>query len=500
MAAWVSAGVLLALMAGAAQAQGPSPELQARFQSFAREACGGASGDLRGVCTDLQGPGKQFQGNIFQATFNVPSGLATLFGVTMCGVNCQVTCTVSRCQVSDQLGYFAPLNVPNPGLGNAPPPGPGDVEIAAATRDLIPDEVTSLGPAATRTGRTQVDALRRRGAALRAGASGVDVSGIHLRDSLGLLVSGPEMQDSYDRWALEALAEDGPVHAAQGSVLADPRLGVWANGFGEFGEFDGNGDEPAFDFDEAGLQAGVDWRFLEQTVVGAAFGWSDAELDFSGRAGQLDKESFSGSLYATHGQGPWYLDGAVSWHHIDYDLKRNIRLPFLTRTARGKPDGSQWLVAAGGGYDWSLGALTVGPHLRFEYIDLEIDGFSESGAGGIGFRFDSQDVESLQSRLGLDVRYPVSTGFGIVSPYARLDWVHEFLDDGRDIGASFLGDSQRTRFVLRVSRPDRDFAVAGAGVAITLAHGRSLFLDFEAPIGLRDTERYVFTAGGRLQF
>ena len=78
--------------------------------------------------------------------------------------------------------------------------------------------------------------------------------------------------------------------------------------------------------------------------------------------------------------------------------------------------------------------------------------------------------------------------------------MHEWDDDGRDVAVSFAADPRRNRFPLRVSNPDRDHVMLGAGIILTLVQGRSIFLDFETPVGLQETENYSLTGGVRLSF
>jgi hypothetical protein len=88
----------------------------------------------------------------------------------------------------------------------------------------------------------------------------------------------------------------------------------------------------------------------------------------------------------------------------------------------------------------------------------------------------------------------------VVSPYVRAEWEHEYENDSRRISARYLADPNNNRFFVRTSSPDRDYANVGGGVTVTTPGGFSAFLDLDTILGLDDVERYLLTAGVRLQF
>lgn len=237
------------------------------FEDFAQGVCGNASGSLGDACRQIGGGAGEI---VFESEVPVPSPLATALGLDACEVQCVVQCTSGTCTVTDPaLGPIPVAVVPNPGLGPvAIGLEPDDV------RQILPDEATSLGSSATRTGQQHNDVVSGRNLALRRGATGLDVTGLALRDAQGRPISGEELQRAFDEWS-----------AAGAGALLDGRLGLWANGLGEWGEFDGRGQEPAFDYEQGGFLAGIDYRLGERFVVGGAFGWSDSDQHFAAGGG-----------------------------------------------------------------------------------------------------------------------------------------------------------------------------------------------------------------------
>jgi outer membrane autotransporter protein len=449
----------------------------------------GDTGDLVEQCGALQLAAEVAVSDpvVFQRTVSPSSPLGVLFGSPFCSFSaCLVQCTVSTCTVSDALGYFVPFSVPNPGLGPVPAFDAG--ELGQFLRDVAPDEVTALGVSSTRTGVQHLQTVDGRLRAVRAGARGFSLAGLRLRDAEGRVLDGADVE--------RALAESAAAGGPEG-ILGE-RLGVFANGIGSWGDLDAHGDEPGYDFDTYGVLAGVDYRVREPLVLGAALGWSTTDHDFDRDAGGLDKDAWSGSLYGTWQREPVWVDGIVTYLHLDYGLERDFLVS--GRTAEGDTTGHEWVVSLGVGTDLEHGGFTLSPSVRLTFLDTEIGGFSEDGAGGFDLVYDDHDVRSLTSDVGLNLSYALSTSFGVVTPYVRAEWEHEFEDDSREVGFRLAADPSRTRFAVRVSSPDRDHANLGAGLALALPRGWAAFADFETVAGQRNLDQYTLTVGGRLAF
>lgn len=278
-----------------------------------------------------------------------------------------------------------------------------------------------------------------------------------------------------------------------------PRLGVFLNGVGSFGDADGSAEEVGYDFHGGGLTAGLDYRITDQFVAGAAFGWLTRDSDFD-TGGGMEQDEYSGSLYASFLGEHLTADAIVTYSGIPYDVDRLVAFPSGPALARSDPDAYEVAVSGGAGYEFQAGGLAFGPQLQLNYVYWKLESFTESGGAGLALSYSSQDVDSLQTILGGDASYPISTGIGVVTPQVRAGWVHEFEADRRRITASFVNDNNGGRFFVRTSQPDRDWAVLAGSVAAALAGGWSAFVDYETVLGLSDFEEHTFTAGARLEF
>ncbi len=294
----------------------------------------------------------------------------------------------------------------------------------------------------------------------------------------------------------------------------DPRFGAFLSGSGGWGEVDARGEAGDYEVDGGGITAGIDYRVTDRLVAGVGFGWNRQATDFDSfasagpgggvvRGSEIDSDSYGGSLYGSFFDGPWYVDGVLSYTYLDYELERPILLvSFLDGTARGDTRADQFGASLGGGYEFDLGGLAVGPTAGVDYRQTWIDGYTESGVPGFPLDYDDQDILSLVTKLGAEASYAISTPIGVVVPHVRGSWQHEFENDARNIDARLFANDSAAPDVLtsRTESPDRDYGRVGGGVSAQFPRGISAFVDYDALVGLSKIEHHRITGGGRIEF
>jgi outer membrane lipase/esterase len=416
--------------------------------------------------------------------------------------------------------------------------------------EMSTKEVSSQGTSSIETSNIQFTNVSARLAALRSGVRGLSLRG------LAFNVNGKPLPDTLLAGLLPAQATSDSVSADGGNIFprfkawsqrhtpigpmaANPssqgtsravsatdepspfgRLGVFLNGTISFGDKDSTSRETGFDFDTYGVTGGLDYRFTDNFILGAAFGYANSNADFSADGGDLDTDAYSVSIFGTYYVNRFYIDGIVNFGWIDYETNRNIVysvprtdrvgnvLPGTTsvnQTANSETDGMQYSFSVGAGYDFTTGGFTFGPYARVNYLKADIDGFDESIGNanpgfGLALAIDNQDVESFTTAFGAQGSYAFSTGFGVLVPLMRLEWEHEFLDDRRTVTARFVNDPTRTPISLDTDDPDRNFFNLGFGLSAVFARGMGAFVYYETVLGLRDVTAHNIALGVRLGF
>ena len=239
-------------------------------------------------------------------------------------------------------------------------------------------------------------------------------------------------------------------------------------------------------------------------MLGGAVGYVDNQTDFDSSRGSMDVDGYTLSVYGTYYHTEKsYLDAIASVGWNDFSNTRAVDIGISTIPSAkitGDTDGLEYALSIGGGYDFNLNGLSIGPFARINYINADIDSYAEETSTGFELDYDSQDVESLTSMLGGQISYPISTSSGIFTPLLRVEWAHEFKDDSRFITARFLDDPTSTSFRLHTDDPDRDYFNLGVGLSATFAAGRSAFVYYETVLQQEDIRQQSIAAGVRLTF
>jgi uncharacterized protein YhjY with autotransporter beta-barrel domain len=394
-------------------------------------------------------------------------------------------------------------------------------------KQVASEEVSSQGRSAVETSTKTVAA---RLAALRRGASGINIQG------LGVNIKEPTLPGTL-------VAALGPFAAASSTTPTTTtttntpslfnRLGLFANGLFSIGGTDPTSNEDGFDFHNYGVIAGVDYRFTTKLVLGGTFNYQSINNDLdntntlvrnvptSVSGGSADTRSYGFSLYGTYYVlEQFYVDGILGFGWNNYRLDRVISydlgptasgtgpggttLP-VNQIAHADPDGHQFSFSVGAGYDFRHGAWTFGPLARLQYSKFNIDGYQEKLTNtqpgfGWALALDSQDVESLTTVLGGRASYAISTGLGVLLPQVRLEWEHEFKNDSRILTAQFLNDPQRQPIRFTTDSPDRNYANIGVTLSATFRGGIAAFIDYETVLGLANVSRHDITLGIRGEF
>ncbi|MBF0094292.1 MAG: autotransporter domain-containing protein, partial [Alphaproteobacteria bacterium] len=270
--------------------------------------------------------------------------------------------------------------------------------------------------------------------------------------------------------------------ASNGSGVASGEamrgLGVWAQGFGVYGNQDKRNGYDGYDVATGGLALGADTRFFKNMRTGVSFSYARSGIDATDTtAGNTtDINSYIGSIYTTYEGKPWYLDGVVSFGMHDYDTTRKIAA--LTQTINGDHKGYQTTVKLGGGYPIQVKKAVVTPLASFTYSNLSEGSYTETG-GSAALVVDSKSTHSYRSGLGAKIATTFDVKGKAVTPEARAVWSHEF-GDNQDTTAKFAGGG--AYFTSKADTPARESVNLGVGLNVDLKNNISLSATYDAEL------------------
>lgn len=296
-----------------------------------------------------------------------------------------------------------------------------------------------------------------------------------------------------------------------GGASTDPplgeRWGAFVNAAYNWGDVDRTDLQDGYDFSNWGLVAGLDYRIDPNLVLGGAFGYQKTKSDYDDDLGKVDATTYSLAVYGTYYKDNWYFDGLVGYGWINYDTERVINIPSTTsvpgiRTrATASPDGNQWSVVVGGGYNFVREATTITPFLRFGYLWVKNDAFSENEpVAGLGLAVDERTIDSVQSALGVRLSHAIGTSFGVVTPYVSAQWNHEFQADQSSITAKYVNDPFNIFFTIPTEDAGSNYAIFTLGLSGQFQRGIAAFVQYGATAWLNDVNNQTFAVGVRIPF
>ncbi|WP_300655600.1 autotransporter domain-containing protein [Pseudomonas sp.] len=237
----------------------------------------------------------------------------------------------------------------------------------------------------------------------------------------------------------------------------------WAKSFGSVGNQDDVNDSNGYDTETYGLVLAYDRPVSVDTRIGVSAGYANSTIDGNGSSGETNIDSYQLTGYLNYTPGPWYVQGALTAGIDHYDGKRQITLPGVNRVAKSDYDGQQYTALVSAGKHFYLDqAVTVTPFASLQTSLINVDSYTERGAGALNHRVDDQDYTLTQSGLGVKIERVIQSGANTYSPEAHVKWLHDFSDTTTEQTAAFAGSG--SAFNVKGIEQDRDMYNVGAGV------------------------------------
>ncbi len=381
-------------------------------------------------------------------------------------------------------------------------------EQKSALSHMTTDETSTMSTVTVEISSLQIAALTGRLATLRSGSPGRFAMNVNGKDAEPLLFAGP----------ITSLGSSDQGAEDFG------RLGLFVTSAFGTGDKDATDREPGFDYDSWGVTAGLDYRFTDSLILGTAVGYGHTKADLDGSRGDLEPDGYGVSVYGTYYIDNFYIDaiGGLGWtdheqiRRVNYSVQSSDPdvVTTVSQKFKGDTDSDEYSFSVGAGYTFNMDALSFGPYARGSYLKSEIDGFSEKlengntdPGHGLAIELEDQDIESFTTALGGQVAYVFSTNIGVLTPYMRLEWEHEYENDQRDIKGRFINSladdpsiEEDNVILITTDDPDRDYFNFGLGLTMVFPNGFLAFFDYETMLGLEDIDSHLFSAGLRFEY
>ena len=262
-----------------------------------------------------------------------------------------------------------------------------------------------------------------------------------------------------------------------GGAPAPGATSYWVEGVASFGNKDATAASGAYDFSSSGITFGADRRISDKLVVGLGLGYGRDKTRIGTDGSENDGRGLSLAAYASYAPAPGsFIDGMLGFGNIEFDTRRYV-VP-INDFALGNRKGTQVFGSLTGGFEFRNNGVMFSPYARIDYSAERLQDSTENGAGAFALTYFDQTSSSLQGALGARAESIHSTNFGWVIPRARVEMRHEFQSD-RQAFISYADQIGGPRYGLVTPGSGRDALVLGLGSDFIMRDGWTLGIDYQ---------------------
>ena len=146
-----------------------------------------------------------------------------------------------------------------------------------------------------------------------------------------------------------------------------PYSGGWVKGFGYFGSQGAQDGFTGYNSTTFGTMIGYDaplvhMPFDGETRVGFGIGYARTTINGNTVSANTDSNTYEATAYIAHEQGPWFVDGDLSFGWNNYSENRNVLVPgIINNTAQGSYGGQEYTAFVTTGYHLFAQGFTITP-------------------------------------------------------------------------------------------------------------------------------------------
>ena len=237
-----------------------------------------------------------------------------------------------------------------------------------------------------------------------------------------------------------------------------PRL--WMVGGQNSATIDGDANAPGSDAKQPYALVGLDY-VMGSGMIGGYVGYRDLEVDFDRQNGRIEADGWLVGLQAAYDTGDFYVRGMGSYTQLGGSGVRTISILSTAGVAAGKPDTTTLSLYAEAGGRFQVGNTWLTPFMAFDYADIELDAFTETGIPGANLDYDGQSVSQVSFLAG--VKW---TGrIGPIIPEARIAYRSDLGNRGFDVTARFADAPAGSDFTVQSPTTDRGSVLAGLSLS-----------------------------------
>lgn len=333
--------------------------------------------------------------------------------------------------------------------------------------------------------------------------------------------------------ASDALWLDG-LKGGGASGDSDAVLSPWGGFFNAsytYGNQGASDFEDAYDFVGYAYSGGVDYRFSPSWVAGVVMGYSEQDIAFDANQsiveGTVDMTAYSLMPFLLFQADSIFASVSAGYQIAGFETERFIRYPSFnanvsnTDTVAVSDNDADIITVTGSmGYTYTpsrFRMLSIDPYVSINYQRTTIGEYTEQDIKNDGFAFtvEKQNLESLESVLGLRVQSVVSFGWGVLVPFVDAQFFTEHNTGDHKINAIYADASDRltdaAQFALETNGTELSYNIYAVGLSAVVrgttyttgkgaAGGIQVYFSYRSIENIQDYTQHIIAGGARYEF
>ncbi|SDN71762.1 autotransporter domain-containing protein, partial [Ensifer sp. YR511] len=269
---------------------------------------------------------------------------------------------------------------------------------------------------------------------------------------------------------------DGGPHAAAATT---DRFALWGQGFGSWGNTNGDGNAARLNRSTGGFFVGADAPVFDTWRFGVVAGYSSTSFDVKERISSGSGDNYHVGLYGGTTWGDLALRTGVAYTWHDISTWRSVSIPGVSDSLKG--DYSAGTTQAFGelGYRAALGSVAFEPFANLAYMSLDTDGFTEKG-GVATLSGANRSTDTTFTTLGLRASTPFDLNGASLTAKGMLGWRHAFGDVVPETAMQFGGGNSFTIASVPIAR---DAAVVEVGLDYAISPSAGFGISYAGQFG-----------------
>ncbi len=296
-----------------------------------------------------------------------------------------------------------------------------------------------------------------------------------------LISNGPTATAGLNGAPMMGLGMGGDRPDREGYPRTVSPITFWTQGYGAWGDFDGNGNAAGANRTLGGFLSGMDAMMNDNWRVGAALGYARSDVSVgSGRFSSADIDGYQLAAYTSGTVGAFVVRGGVVWSWNSIDTGRAVIFPGFAENVGASYNANTGQVFGEVALRLAHADVAYEPFANLAWVGVDTGGFTETGGSAAltsNGGYDSVGYMTLGARAAGSM-FVYGTE---VIPHGSLAWLHAFgsVDPSEGLAFASFGQSMVTYGVPLA----QDSALINAGVDLRMDANAVLGLSYTGQFG-----------------